>query len=70
MDVAVIEVAEWSCSNFDEMVEVPVLDPCRNPLNEDSWTADEDVMDLVAVSWDDIIEEATWLPPIAWLADA
>lgn len=62
--VATIELAERSCSNFDEMLEVPVLDPWRNPLNEDSCT------ELLSMAVRDIVdedaEEAMWLfPPMA-----
>lgn len=60
------------------MVEVPVFDPWRNPLNEeDSCVAeDEEIIVLVADSWEDaalrliIMVGVGALPPIAWLADA
>lgn len=74
--MAVIELVERSCSNLDEMVEVPVFDPWRKPLKEDSWTAAEveDIMVLVADSWveavRDNIDEAKLFPPMAWLAIA
>lgn len=69
--VATIELAERSCSNFEEMLEVPVLDPWRNPLNEDSCTellsCEMAVRDII----DEDAEEAMWLfPPMAWLAEA
>lgn len=53
------------------MVEVPVFEPCRNPLKEDSCTAEDEVIKfLVVVSCDeavrDIIDEAILvLPPMA-----
>lgn len=75
MDVAAMELANLSSSNLDEMVEVPVFDPWRNPVNDDSCTADEDdeMTVLVAVSWAvrwSIADAKLVFPPIAWLADA
>lgn len=57
----------WPSSNLDEMVEVPVFEPCRKPVNEDSWDVEE-IMVLVAVSWDvalRVINEEEAAPPIA-----